>query len=207
VAVELGARLGTDLARGDGHGPDPPLAAGVGHVDGVLHKDDRVVVGERHAPAAEPVGGLGDDLGGGLVGQGVGLAGLADVPVLAELAGQVAAGGAEGEDRRAGEEVVERLLLDRIDAEAARPAPGLQDDLVVLTGAHEAEPALSFEQLAEPGTDVALDAPVFQGMPVLGGNGVGERRHTLRYSVEENEAGRRENSPPGSTPGVLSFRW
>jgi hypothetical protein len=174
VPVELDAGLGADLAGRDRHGPDPPLVAGLRHVDGVLQEDDRIVVGERHAPAPEAMGGLGDDLGCRLIGQGVGLARLADVPVLAELAGQVAPGRPEREHRRPRQEVVERLLLDRIDAEPARPAPSLEDDLVVLPGAHEAEPPLPFEQLAEPGAQVALDPPVVERVPVLGGDGVGE---------------------------------
>src|SRR5262249_19474558 len=62
VAVELRARLGTDLAGGDRHGPDAPLPAGPGHVDGVLVEDDRVVVGEGHAAAAELFRRAGDQL-------------------------------------------------------------------------------------------------------------------------------------------------
>ncbi|HEY2370293.1 MAG TPA: AmmeMemoRadiSam system radical SAM enzyme [Polyangiaceae bacterium] len=42
---------------------------------------------------------------------------LRDVVVLAEAAAEIAAGRAEGKHRRAGIEVVQRLLFDRIDAE------------------------------------------------------------------------------------------
>ena len=45
--------------------------------------------------------------------------GLADVPVLAELAGQVAAGGAEGKYAGTGIEIVERFLLDWVNMDAA----------------------------------------------------------------------------------------
>jgi len=41
---------------------------------------------------------------------------LADVKVLAELAAEVASGGAQREDGRAGMEVEERLLFDGIEA-------------------------------------------------------------------------------------------
>ena len=68
--------------------------------------------------------------------------------------------------RRAGQEVVERLLLDRVDAEARRAAVGGEHDLVVVPGAHEAEAPLTFVQLAEARADVALDAPVLERMPV-----------------------------------------
>src|SRR5665647_3244529 len=80
-----------------------------------------IVVGIRHALAAETTCGARDGLGTRLVYQGVRLARLRDVPILAELAGKVAAGCAERQHRRAGEKVVERLLLDGVDAEAAQP--------------------------------------------------------------------------------------
>src|ERR1700688_3073356 len=117
-----------------------------------------------------------DLLGRGAVGEGVDLSRLADVPVLAELAGQVAAGGAERQHRGAGQEMVQRLLLDRIDAVAARPAVGLEHDLAALAGAHETEAALSLEQLAGPRAEIALDTPllkpVVEAVPVL-------RRHRV----------------------------
>src|SRR5437588_11856881 len=72
--------------------------------------------------------------------------------------------------------MVERLLLDRIDAITARPAVGLQHDPVALAGAHEAEAALALEQLAGARADVALDAPLpelaVEAVPVAGGDGV-----------------------------------
>jgi len=63
-------------------------------------------------------GGRGDGLGRGLVHQLVHVLGLADVRILAELTGEVAAGGAEGQHARAGVEMIKRFLLDWIDAEA-----------------------------------------------------------------------------------------
>ena len=73
------------------------------------------------------------------VGERVDLLRLRDVPVLAEPAREVAARGAEREHRRSREEVVQRLLLDRVDAEPARAAVGREHDLVVLAGADEAQ--------------------------------------------------------------------
>jgi hypothetical protein len=43
---------------------------------------------------------------------------LRDVPVLTELAGKVAPRGAEREDRRTGQEMVQGLFLDRIDTKS-----------------------------------------------------------------------------------------
>src|SRR6202043_1923610 len=171
----LDPRLGADVARGHRHRLDPRLAAGVGDVDRILHEDHRVVVGEGDAGAAQARGGVRDLLGRGTVGEGVDLARLADVPVLAELAGQVAAGGAERQHRGAGQEMVQRLLLDWIDAVAARPAVGLEHDLAALAGAHETEAALPLEQLAGPRAEIALDAPILEAVPVLRGYRISPR--------------------------------
>src|SRR5262249_61234002 len=89
-----------------------------------------------------------------------------NAPVTAELASEVATGGAEGQHRRAGEKVIERLLLDRIDAKAGRAAVRGKQDLVVLARAHEAEAALAFVQLAIARAQVALDAAGLQSMRV-----------------------------------------
>ena len=158
VREELAPRLLADVAGGDGDVLDAPLAAGLGDVDRVLEEDHRVVVGVGHRAAAGPHRRLGDLLGRGLGLEAVESARLRDVPVLAELAGQVAAGRAEGEHRRAGQEVRERLLLDRVDAEARGAAVGGEDDPVALPGAHEAQAALALVQLAQARADVALDA-------------------------------------------------
>jgi hypothetical protein len=81
---------------------------------------------------------LRDRLRRGAILNAVERARFRDVPVLAELAGQVATGRAEGQHRRAGEKVIERLLLDRIDAKARGTAVRGEQDLVVLARAHEA---------------------------------------------------------------------
>src|SRR5687767_14913057 len=115
-------------------------------------------------------GGRHDGLGRSPVLQPVERAGLGDVPVLAELAGQVAAGGAERQHRRAWQVVVERLLLDRIEAEPGGPPVGGQHDLVVLATAHEAQPALALVELAQPRAHIALNAAIPEPMPIAAGN-------------------------------------
>src|SRR4029077_2235043 len=132
-----------------------------------------------------------------LIGEGVELARLADVPVLAELAGQVAAGGPERQQRGARQEVVQRLLLDRIDTEPARPPPGGEHDPVVLASPHEAEPPLPFEQLAEPRAEVALDPPVVERVPVLRGNRAGGDGCVLHDGENKGKEG---GIPRGSLP-------
>jgi hypothetical protein len=114
--------------------------------------------------------GFRDRLGHGGIGQRVPFARLGDVPVLAELAGQVAARRAEAEHRCARQEMIERLLLDGIDAIPARPAIGGQNDPVVGARPHKAQPPLALIKLAKARTQIALDAPVLQRVPVTAGH-------------------------------------
>ena len=117
-----------DIAGGDRHGLDAQGMARLGRVDGVFRPDDRIVVGKGDAAAAEPRGGGGDGLGLGLFAGRLNVAAPRHGPILAELAAQVAARRAEREDRRAGIELVERFLFDRIDAEAGAAAVGGRND-------------------------------------------------------------------------------
>ena len=71
VAVELLPRVRAYLAGRYGHGLDTLLATGLGDVDRVFQKDDRVIVREGNAPAPERTGGSGDLLGVSSVGKGV----------------------------------------------------------------------------------------------------------------------------------------
>ena len=145
------ARLFANEARGDGDVLHATRAAGGRRVERVFHEDDRIVVGVGDARASEPLGRARDRVRHGERAQARHLAALRDVPVLAERAGEVAARRAEREDRRAGQEVVERLLLDRIDAESGRPAVSRQlHALAVLArAAHEAQAPLPRAHLAE----------------------------------------------------------
>jgi hypothetical protein len=70
--------------------------------------------------------------------------------------------------------VVERFLLDGVDAESTRTAVSGQDNRVMLASANEAEAPLAFVKTAEPRTDIASDAAVVEESPVEGGVG----RHT-----------------------------
>src|SRR5262249_32082542 len=90
---------------------------------------------------------------------------LGDVPVLAELAREVAPRGAERQDARAGVEVVERFLLDRVDAKARGAAVGGEHHAVALAHAHEARSALPLVQAAVARAQVALQPAVVEQMP------------------------------------------
>ena len=65
--------------------------------------------------------------------------------------------------------MVERLLLDRIDAEAGRAAVGRQHDRVALALADEARAALALVQAAVARAEVALDAAVVEAVPPAAG--------------------------------------
>jgi len=86
----------------------------------------------------------------------------------AESASEVAAGCAERENRGAREEVVQGLLLDRVDAEAAAPAVAREHDRVALAPADETVAELPLVQPAFLRTNVTLNASVFNLVPVLG---------------------------------------
>jgi len=179
VGVEVASWPVVHVPGGDRDRPHPAGVAGLGHVDRVFGEDHRVVVGERHTAAAEVGGCLGDRLGRGFGLQSLHVAGLADVPVLAELAGQVAADGAEGQHAAARVEVVERLLLDRVDAEPRGAAVGGQHHVVAFAHPDETGAPLAVAELAVARAQVALDPAVVEGVPVacrvalaLGGHGV-----------------------------------
>jgi len=95
VLVEFLAGFGADVSGGDGDGVDVQVAASFGDIDGVFEKDGRIVIGKGYAGALVIFGDSSDFFRGGGVSEGVDLAGLGDVPVLAEFAGEVAAGGSE----------------------------------------------------------------------------------------------------------------
>jgi hypothetical protein len=67
--------------------------------------------------------------------------------------------------------MIEGFLLDGIDAESARAAPGGQDDRIVFSSTHEAEATLTFMKTAQAGTDIASDAAIVEESPVVGGMG------------------------------------
>ena len=169
VTVEFPARFGADITGGHGHGPDAPLVAGLGDVDGIFMEDDRIVVGKGDGTAAAAQGRRGQVFGGSGIGQGIHLARFADIPILAELAGQIAAGCPERQYRGAGQKMIERLLLYGVNAEAAGTPVGCQHDLATLTGADKAQAALAVFEPAGPGAHVTLHAAIGQDVPVTGG--------------------------------------
>ncbi|MNE03700.1 hypothetical protein D3C80_962110 [compost metagenome] len=162
---EFAARFGVYVAGGHRHRANAAFAAGDGRIDGVFGEDHRIVVGEGHAGTARILRRQGNLLRAGLIHQAVHVPRFADIPVLAKLAGEIAAGRTEGQHRRSGEEVVERLLLDGVDAEAGRAAVGGQHHLLAFAHAHEAGATLPVAQLAVTRAEVALDSAIGQAVP------------------------------------------
>jgi hypothetical protein len=101
--------------------------------------------------------------------EAVELSGFGDVPVLAEFARQVAPGGPERRHGSSGQIVVQWLVFYWIDTESRRAAVGREYDPVILPAAYEAQPALAFVKPAIARANVALDAPVFEPVPVAPG--------------------------------------
>jgi AmmeMemoRadiSam system protein B len=64
--------------------------------------------------------------------------------------------------------MIQRLLFNRIDAEAAGAAVGIKFDLAAFDAAHETQAALAFVHAAFTRADVALNAAVLESVPVLG---------------------------------------
>ena len=65
--------------------------------------------------------------------------------------------------------MAERLLFNRIEAEAGRPPIGREHNLAVCARPHEAKPPLPFVQFAFAWAEIALDAAVGEGMPIAAG--------------------------------------
>ena len=92
-----------------------------------------------------------------LIAECIDLAGLADFPVLAEPTREVTARGSKREHRCSGQEVIERLLLDRVDAVAARSPIAFEDDFTTPAGANKAQPPLPLLELTVARANVALN--------------------------------------------------
>src|SRR4051794_10425551 len=133
---------------------------GDGAIDGIFGEDHRIVVGKGDAAAADLRCGLCDGFGRCPSAQPVILACFGDVPVLTESAAEVTPSGAKRQHAAAWVEVVERLLLDGVDAEAGRAPVARQDDAAIARLPHKTKAALALMQLTEARAKVALEAAV-----------------------------------------------
>src|SRR5262249_9488185 len=81
-------------------------------------------------------------------------------------AGEIAAGRAKGQHRRAWQKVVERLFFDWVDAKTGRTAIGREHDLAIPAAANETQTALAVVQFAVARAYIALEAPVIEKVPI-----------------------------------------
>ena len=178
---QLLARPVAHVAGADRDRADAGGVAGVGDVDRVLEEDDRVVVGEGDAGAALRRGRAGDASPGSAASASVSISRLLEMSQFWQKRQARLQPAVPKENTDVpGQEVVERLLLDRVDAEPARPTVGGEHDLVTLAGAHEAQTPLALVQLARSRAHVALDPPVVQAGPPTGGEGRRRSRSHLQ---------------------------
>ena len=157
-----------DVAGGHRDGAEAPGAAGPGGVNGIFGKNHRIVVGKGDRPTTQALGGGGNRVRPGDFAQPVGLARLADGPILAEPAAKIASGRPERQDAGAGQKVVQRFLFDRVDAEAAAPAMRREHQPIAHAAPDKAATGLPVAELAEARTQVAFDATVGPPHPPTG---------------------------------------
>jgi hypothetical protein len=66
--------------------------------------------------------------------------------------------------------VIQGLLFDRVDAESRGAPVGGEHHPIVLPATHEAKAALPLVKLAEARADIALNATVFETVPMAASN-------------------------------------
>ena len=88
-------RLRRDIARTHGHGFQSTLAARLRHVDRIFKKNHGIVISKGNRTAAAAHRRIGNGFRGSHILNAVKIASFGDIPVLAELAGQIAAGSAK----------------------------------------------------------------------------------------------------------------
>src|SRR6202158_1675755 len=93
------------------------------------------------------------------------VAGLGNVPVLAEEAAHIAAGGAHAEDARAGKEMIQRFFFNGINLQRGGRSVPQAVELAACIDANEAKPALAGIDVAVARAEIAVDAPVGLRLP------------------------------------------
>jgi hypothetical protein len=139
-----------------------------------------------------------------------------NVPVLAKPAAEVASGRSEGQHTRTGIKVVERLLLDRIDAKTGSPPVAGQHHAFIVSLSNETKAALIRTQFAFARAEVSLDATVSKPVPPLSAHDAGfnfltgKSWHSLsafrtqEFRSQELQEFRRKASNRSGTPSPLA---
>src|SRR5262245_3163911 len=154
-------RLRSNIASRDRDGFYARRPASLGAVNRIFRPNDWVIVRVGNAAAPELEGRLCDGFWRSVLAELFNLLRFADRPVLAEFAAQIAAGGAERQDAGAGIELIQWLLLNRVNAKAGAAAIGRKDHLAVTIFAYEAEAAIAGPQMAVARAKIADNAACF----------------------------------------------
>jgi len=93
---------------------------------------------------------------------------VTDVPVLAELAGEIASDHTKRQAATAWQEVVERLLFDRIHRQSTNPAVGGGQQNATLIEPHKTFAALAIAQNTSVRAQAALDTSIAKGLCIGG---------------------------------------
>ena len=144
------------------HAAEAGLVSGIGYIHQEFTEDHRLAVGVGNGWTAVLFRQFDNPLRGNVVGGDLLGTRLGDVPVLAEFAVDVAAGGGQRERERPGQVMEEGLLLDGIDV---RRAHARMHQRVVGSSAilpHSAIAAFAISHRAFARTQLALDLPILK---------------------------------------------
>ena len=157
-----------DITSRNGNGFDTHGMTGIGRVHCVFGKDDRIVVSKCDAIAAHFSGSFRNPFRTGLVLETIHFTAFGNIPVLSELAGQIAAGSSKAEHAASRVEMVERFLFNRVDAKAGAAAIRRQHHRIGLAGPDKTQPSLSVMQPTFPRAKITLNSAIIQSMPPTG---------------------------------------
>ena len=176
VFEKLRTRFGGYVTCGNGHCLDTDSMTGNRRVNRVFCPDYGIVVSEGDTAAARAQRSLGNSFRRRFMTQSLDLARFRDIPVLAEFAAQIAARCSERQDRRARKKMIERFLLDGVDAKPSASPVGIEHHLPLAILAYKAKAFISRIQMTMPGTQLAENflrvglGGIFQACPPLSGN-------------------------------------
>ncbi len=168
VVVNVVKSFASDVAIGDHDGFEAIGPGGFANVDDVFAPDGGFVVGEGDGVTTVLQGEFGNVLGRNVARVDLIVMGLRDVPVLAEEAAHVAAGGAQAEDSGARKEMIQGLFLNGVNLERGGCTVAKIEELSILIDADEAETGLAVANVAVSGTEIAMNAVARFGFPPEG---------------------------------------
>jgi hypothetical protein len=168
VVVDVVESFARDVAVGDHDGFEAVGLGGFADVNDIFAPDGGFVVGEGDGIAAVLLGEERNLFGREMLGVDLILMGFGDVPILAEEAAHVAAGGADAEYARAGKKMAEGLFFDGINLKSGGGGVAQAEEFATLIDANEAETGLAGADVAVARTEEAVDATVGIEIPPEG---------------------------------------